>query len=30
MTGSRSMARGAIPREEVGEDGLAYRPEDLH
>jgi hypothetical protein len=29
MRGSRSVARGTIPREEVGEDGLAYRPEDL-
>ena len=30
MTGSRSLARGTVPREEVGEDGLAYRPEDLN
>ena len=30
MTGSRSLARGTVPREEVGEDGFAYRPEDLH
>ena len=30
MTGPRSSARGTVPREEVGEDGLAYRPEDLH
>ena len=30
MTGSRSLARGKVPREEVGEDGLAYRLDDLH
>ena len=30
ITGSRSLARGTVPREEVGEDGLAYRPEDLY
>jgi hypothetical protein len=30
ITGPRSLARGTVPREEVGEDGLAYRPEDLH
>jgi hypothetical protein len=30
MTGSRSLARGTVPREEVGEDGLAYRLDDLH
>jgi hypothetical protein len=29
MRGSRSVARGTIPREEVGEDGLAYRLQDL-
>jgi hypothetical protein len=29
ITGPRSSARGTVPREEVGEDGLAYRPEDL-
>jgi hypothetical protein len=29
-TGPRSLARGTVPREEVGEDGLAYRLDDLH
>ena len=30
ITGPRRLARGTVPREEVGEDGLAYRPEDLN
>jgi hypothetical protein len=30
IMGPRSLTRGTVPREEVGEDGLAYRLEDLH
>jgi hypothetical protein len=29
VRGSRSVVRGTVPREDVGEDGLAYRAEDL-